>query len=64
MEGWEFESHPIQTKWLIKIDTHHYQAWHSALTEQGKDWLAQHQDNVNEWVITGHEFGLPVGQHY
>ena len=31
-----------------KIDTYHYLAWHSALIEYGKNWLAQYQDNVNE----------------
>ena len=27
-----------------------YLAWPSVLPEQGKDWLAQYQGNVTEWV--------------
>ena len=36
---------------VFKIDASHFLAWHLALLGQGKDWLAQCQDNVIEWDI-------------
>ena len=46
----------------LKIDICCFLARHSALLRQGKDWLAQCQDNVNEWWISGHGAGCVVTQ--
>ena len=35
----------------LKIDTYCFLAQCSALLGEGKDWLAQCQDNVTEWDI-------------
>ena len=47
-----------------KIDTCRYLAWHSALMECVKDWLAQCQENVPLWDIRSwwHWPGLLVGK--
>ena len=49
-----------------KIDTCRFLARCSVLIGQGKDWLAQDQDNVTEWDIKSWYWrsGFPVGQHY
>ena len=50
----EYECRSSQTDYL-KIETSRFLARHSALLGQGKDQLAQHQDNVTEWDgISGH----------
>ena len=38
------------------IDNFCFTSWHSALLGSGKDWLAQHKDNVTERDIRS---GLP-----
>ena len=37
-----------------------------AILRQGKDWLAQYQDNITEWQMGSwcREHGLPGGKHY
>ena len=58
-----FEPRSIQPDDL-NIDTCHFLARCLALLGQGKDWLAQCQDNVTEWDIRCWQLGLPVQQHY
>ena len=48
----------------FKIDTCCFLARHSALIGYGKDFLAQCQNNVTEWDISGDgAVGLPLGKH-
>ena len=51
---------------MYKIDTRHFLVWSLALIGQGKDWLAQCDDNVTVWDIGSwcQWSDLPVGQHY
>ena len=51
---WKFRSLvPSRVKLMTyKIDTCRFLSWRSALIGQGKDLLAQYQDNVTEWEIT------------
>ena len=49
-----------------KIDIYRFLVWYSALLGEGKNVLAQCQDNVNEWDIgSGYcQSDFLVGQHY
>ena len=56
------ESHSvIISSGRVKLDTCRFRAWRLALIGQGRDWLAQCQDNVNGWCKLP---GPSVGQHY
>ena len=66
-EDRELESQPSQNKPMTyKTDTFNCVAWCSALIEQVKDWLAQHQDKVTLQDVTSwcQWHGLPMRQHY
>ena len=45
-----------------KIDSCHFVARHLALLGYGKDWLAQCQNNVTEFIISGHGVGALISQ--
>ena len=45
---------PGQVKIMINtIDKYNYLLWRSTLMGSDWDWLAQYQDNIIEWIISG-----------